>query len=85
MEERTSTVESGSLPAVIRPRPLLLRGLEELVERHDRFAERLAARPEQVEAIARVIHGHDAAARERFADPAALVAHLRLLLAGTGA
>ena len=74
----------GSLPAVIRPRPLMLAGLEALVLRNNPFARSLGRRPEQVDAIARVVFHHDGVARERFGDVAALTGYVRRLLGLAG-
>lgn len=72
------------LPAVIRPRPLMLAGLEALVLRNSPFARSLGRRPEQIDAIARVVFHHDGAARERFGDVAALTGYVRNLLGLAG-
>lgn len=72
------------LPAVIRPRPLMLAGLEALVERNNPFARSLGCRPEQIDAIARVVFHHDGQARERFGDVAALTGYVRRLLGLAG-
>lgn len=72
------------LPAVIRPRPLMLAGLEALVLHDSPFARSLGRRPEQVDAIARVVFHHDGAARERFGDVAALTGYVRTLLGLAG-
>ncbi len=82
-DDRT-TVAAG-LPVVVRPRPLLLSGLEELVATQGRFAARLLDRPEQVEAIARVVFAHDPRARETFGDEATLLAYVRRLLSSRAA
>lgn len=75
--EAERPVERGELPVTIRPKPLLLAGLEELVERRNRFAASLASRPEQIDAIARVVFAHDAAAQHRFAQADELASYLR--------
>src|SRR5689334_4152495 len=55
---RDGEAKGGDLPAVIRPRPLLLAGLEALVLHNGPFAHSLGRRPEQVDAIARVVFHH---------------------------
>jgi len=72
------------LPAVIRPRPLMLAGLEALVLHNSPFARSLGRRPEQIDAIARVVFQHDGLARERFGDVAALTGYVRRLLGLAG-
>lgn len=70
------------LPAVIRPAPLHLHEVERRANRDPEFARALAARPELCATLARALLARDPDARGRFADHAALAAHLRGLRAG---
>jgi hypothetical protein len=76
MKLPTATV-AHDLPRVIRPRPLLLVDLEELIATRHPFVARLEAEPAHISPLAAFVWARDPAARSRFAAPRALAAWLR--------
>lgn len=71
-----SAVDDLQLPLVIRPRPLRLVDVERRLRSEAGLAARLVARPDFAGQLARALFARDREARTRFADPAALAAHL---------
>lgn len=70
----------AALPIVIRPRPLELQRLEQLLRSDGALARRLLQQPLHLHSMARALLRRDRQARLRFADAEALVAHLQRLL-----
>ena len=70
----------AELPIVIRPKPLPLHRLEDLLEQDPELARLLATDALHLRALARAVLRGDAEASARFADVEALIGHLRSLL-----